>query len=314
MPAGAKTGKTELQELPRISDRATFIYVEHAKINRQDGAITVMESRGTVKIPAAMIGVILLGPGTDVSHRAVELMGDIGTSMIWVGEYGVRQYAHERSLARTTRFLVKQASMVSNTRSRLSVARKMYQMRFPDEDVSELTMQQLRSHEGARIRRVYRQLSKKYGVEWNRREYNPDDFEAGDPVNQALSAANVALYGLAHSVISALGLSPGLGFVHTGHDLSFVYDLADLYKADVTMPIAFEVASEYKPGDDIGRVTRLRTRDAFVDGKLLVKMVKDVQDLLDIDSDESITAEPLSLWDDKDKMVSYGVNYSKEDS
>lgn len=314
MPAGAKTGKTELQELPRISDRVTFIYVEHAKINRQDGAITVMESRGTVKIPAAMIGVILLGPGTDVSHRAVELMGDIGTSMIWVGEYGVRQYAHGRSLARTTRFLVKQASMVSNTRSRLSVARKMYQMRFPDEDVSELTMQQLRSHEGARIRRVYRQLSKKYGVEWNRREYNPDNFEAGDPVNQALSAANVALYGLAHSVISALGLSPGLGFVHTGHDLSFVYDLADLYKADVTMPIAFEVASEYKPGDDIGRVTRLKTRDSFADGKLLVKMVKDVQDLLDIDPDESITAEPLSLWDDKDKMVSYGVNYSKEDS
>lgn len=248
MQKGACTGKTELQELPRISDRVSFIYVEHAKINRHDGAVTVTDSRGTVYIPAAIIGVILLGPGTDVSHRAVELMGDVGTAMVWVGEHGVRQYAHGRALGRTTRFLVRQAAMVSNTRSRLAVARKMYQMRFPDEDVSELTMQQLRAHEGARIRRVYRNLSSQYHVPWNRREYDPDNYQSGDPINQALSAANVALYGLVSSIVAALGLSAGLGFVHTGHDLSFVYDVADLYKADVTMPIAFEVAASYKKG------------------------------------------------------------------
>lgn len=310
MKSGAETGKTSLQELPRITDRVTFIYVEHAKINRQDGAITVAESRGIVRIPAAMIGVILLGPGTDVSHRAVELMGDTGTSMVWVGEYGVRQYAHGRSLARTTRFLEKQAQLVSNTRSRLSVARKMYQKRFPDEDVSSLTMQQLRSHEGARIRKVYRKLSAQYQVHWNKREYDPDRFEDSDPVNQALSAANVALYGLVHSVISALGLSTGLGFVHTGHDLSFVYDIADLYKAEVTMPIAFQVASEYGKEDPIGQITRLKTRDAFVDGKLLVRIVNDLQELLNVDPDETIEAVPLSLWDDKEELVSYGVNYS----
>lgn len=312
IPRGAGTGKTELQELPRITDRVTFIYVEHAKINRHDGAVTVTDSRGTIRIPAAMIGVILLGPGTDVSHRAVELMGDIGTSMVWVGEYGVRQYAHGRPLARTTRFLVKQAALVSNTRQRLAVARRMYQKRFPDEDVSSLTMQQLRSHEGARIRRVYRRLSSQYDVHWDKREYDPDNYEGSDPVNQALSAANVALYGLVHSVICALGLSPGLGFVHTGHDLSFVYDVADLYKAEVTMPIAFKTASECTEDDDVGRITRLNTRDAFTDGKLIVKIVKDLQELLGIEADESITAVPLSLWDDKKTLVSYGVNYSEE--
>lgn len=103
--AGAK--KAKLPELPRIEDRVSFIYIEHAKVNRQDSAITVAESRGIIRIPAAMIGVLLLGPGTDISHRAVELLGDTGTAMIWVGERGVRQYAHGRSLARTTRFLVK---------------------------------------------------------------------------------------------------------------------------------------------------------------------------------------------------------------
>lgn len=140
--SGAK--KAELTELPRIDDRVTFIYIEHAKINRQDSAITVTDQRGIIRIPAAMVGVLLLGPGTDISHRAVELIGDTGTSMVWVGERGVRHYAHGRALAHSTRFLEKQAKLVSNKRSRLAVARKMYQMRFPNEDVSSLTMQQLR--------------------------------------------------------------------------------------------------------------------------------------------------------------------------
>ena len=306
------TRKTKINELPRIEDRVTFLYIEHAKINRQDSAMTVIDSHGVVKVPAAMVGVILLGPGTDISHRAVELLGDTGTAMVWVGEHGVRQYANGRSLARTTKFLMKQAEFVSNTRKRLRVAKKMYQKRFPEEDITGLTMQQLRSHEGARVRRVYRTMSKQYGVTWMKREYDPDNFEGSDPVNRALSAANVALYGLVYSVVSALGLSPGLGFVHTGHDMSFVYDIADLYKAEITIPIAFQVAADYKEGDDVGRITRLKVRDAFVGGKILTRIVKDIQELLNVDDEDAITAVPISLWDEKDKLVPYGVNYSED--
>ena len=305
---GAK--KTELTELPRINDRISFIYVEHAKINRQDSAITVVDNRGIVRIPAAMISVLLLGPGSDISHRAVELIGDMGTSIVWVGERGVRCYAHGRALTHSTRFLDKQAKLVSNTRSRLSVARKMYQMRFPKEDVSTLTMQQLRGREGARIRQLYRSLSKQYNVEWTRREYDPNNYEGGTPVNKALSAANVSLYGLVYSVIVALGLSPGLGFIHTGHDLSFVYDIADLYKAEYTIPIAFELAS--KPHvDDIGRLTRLRVRDSFVDGRLIAMIVKDLKELLEVDFTEEVEVDSIDLWDDKNELVKYGVNYSE---
>lgn len=305
-------GKSELVELPRIEDRATFIYLEHAKINRIDSAVTVTDAKGVIRIPAAIVGVLLLGPGTDISHRAVELLGDTGTALIWVGERGVRYYAHGRALARSTRFLMRQAELVTNERCRLRVARKMYQMRFPDEDVSKLTMQQLRSHEGARVRRCYRELAKEYNVNWAKRDYNPDNFNASDPINQALSAAHVALYGLVHSVIAALGLSPGLGFVHTGHDRSFVYDIADLYKAEVTVPIAFAVAAKVENWQDIGRITRLKTRDVFVDGKLLKRMIKDLQQLLEISTDEQIEADTLSLWDDKEKLVPYGVNYSED--
>lgn len=305
--------KPELTELPRIEDRVSFIYVEHAKINRQDGALTVMDSKGLVRIPAAIIGILLLGPGTDISHRAVELLGDTGTSIIWVGERGVRFYANGRPLAHSTKYLEKQAVLFSNRNTRLLVARKMYQIRFPGEDVMKLTMQQLRGREGARIRNLYRQEAKRYEIDWTKRDYDPNNYEDGSPVNKALSAANVALYGICHSVIVALGMSPGLGFVHTGHDKSFVYDIADLYKAEYTIPLAFKLASEVTEDEDIGRLARLRLRDKCVDGKLMKKIVKDLQYLMEINPEDDIKIDTINLWDEKGKLVKYGVNYTEGD-
>lgn len=110
-------------------------------------------------------------------------------------------------------------------------------------------------------------------------------------------------------MIVALGLSPGLGFVHTGHELSFVYDVADLYKADISIPLSFEIASSVKPEDDIGRIARSKTRDAVVQNKLLSKAVHDIQYLLGIESQETLEADELSLWDDKESLVPYGVSY-----
>lgn len=305
--SGAK--KTQLNELPRISDRVSFIYVEHSKINRIDSAITVSDYRGMVNIPCSIIGVLMLGPGTEISHRAMEILGDVGTTVIWVGERGVRYYANGRSLAHSTKLLEKQAKLVSNTRTRLKVARKMYAMRFKNEDVSKLTMQQLRGREGSRIRKVYRDLSKKYQVQWDGRDYKIDDFDASNDVNKALSSANVCLYGLCHSIIVALGMSPGLGFVHTGHDKSFVYDIADLYKADLTIPLAFELAANEEKEDEIGKLARLKLRDKLVDGKIMQQIVKDLQYLMDISEDEEISLDIIELWDDKNENAKYGISY-----
>ena len=146
MESGAK--KADLTELSRVRERVTFLYLEHAKINRQDSAIVVIDTRGTVAIPAALISVLMLGPGVDVTHRAMELMGDAGMSVVWVGERGVRQYAHGRALTHSSALLVAQAKLVSNNRLRVGVARQMYQMRFPDDDVSTLSMQELRGKRG----------------------------------------------------------------------------------------------------------------------------------------------------------------------
>lgn len=306
--------RPELQALPQIRDRMTFLYFEHCKLNRQDGAITVTDDRGIVHVPAASISVLLLGPGTTVTHRAMELIGDAGVSVVWVGEHGVRYYAGGRPLTHQSAFLIQQAEYVSNQRKHLSVVRKMYQLRFPDEDASKMTLQQLRGREGSRVRSAYRKYAKEYGVEWNGRDYDPDHFESGDAVNQALSAGCACLYGLAHAVISALGLSPGLGFIHVGHDCSFVYDIADLYKAEVVIPIAFQVAAE--ESDDLPAVVRRKVRDAMVSRHILERMVHDIRWLFqkeDAAEDESSQMESVYLWDDKVGTVQNGHSYGQKD-
>ncbi|MGI6492866.1 MAG: type I-E CRISPR-associated endonuclease Cas1e [Pelotomaculum sp.] len=310
--------RPELHALPTMRERISFLYLERCLVSRQDNAITVTDVRGTVHVPAAALSVILLGPGTNISHRAVELIGDTGASLLWVGEHGVRYYAHGRPLTHSSHLLSAQAALVSNTRSRLAVARRMYGMRFKGEDVSTMTMQQLRGREGARVRAVYRRLSKITGVPWNGREYDPNDFTASDSVNMALSAAHACLYGVVHSVITALGCAPGLGFIHTGHERSFVYDIADLYKAEISIPIAFNIAAQ-QPAEDIGAVTRRAVRDAIADGRILERIVKDIRELLLGISEDGlpqgvpeIETSVVILWDDKNGFVKNAVSYGKE--
>ena len=303
--------KPGIQSLPQISDRMTFIYLEHCKLNREDGAITVTDERGVIHIPAAAISVLLLGPGTDVTQRAMELIGDAGVSVVWVGEHGVRYYAGGCALTHSARLLIKQAECVSNQRKHLQVVRKMYELRFEGEDTAGLTLQQLRGREGSRMRKLYKACAARTGVAWNGRSYDPDDFFVGDPVNQALSAGNACLYGLAYSVISALGCSPGLGFVHIGHERSFVYDVADLYKAEITIPIAFEIAAENP--ENLPRETRRRVRDAMVSAHILERMVKDIKHLFsDFDDMEQENLAPMYLWDDRSERVAYGKSYAEE--
>lgn len=307
--AGAQ--KTKLQELPQIKERISFLYLERCLINRQDSSLSITDERGTVQVPAASLSVLMLGPGTTITHRAMELIGDVGTTAIWIGEHGVRYYAFGRTLTHSSGLLIKQAKMVTTTRSRLAVARKMYQMRFPGEDVSHMTMQQLRGKEGARVRSVYRQCALENDVPWSGRSYDPNHFDDGTAVNQALSAGTTCLYGLAHCVIVALGCSPGLGFVHTGHERSFVYDIADLYKAEFVIPLAFKLAAD--DSDDIGGDMRRSMRDRIAKGHLLERMVRDIHYLLMDNEDIEVTYQDIvDLWDEKEGTVKNGISYGKE--
>ncbi|TAM71065.1 MAG: type I-E CRISPR-associated endonuclease Cas1 [Microbacteriaceae bacterium] len=307
----------DLTELVRAQDRISFIYIERAVIHRDQNAITATDERGTVHIPAASLGALLLGPGTRVTHQAMMLLAESGSTAVWVGERGVRYYAHGRSLARSSRLLQAQARLVSNQSSRLAVARVMYGMRFTGEDVSAFTMQQLRGREGARVRRIYRDESKRTGVAWKRRDYDPNDFEGGDTINTALTSAHQCLYGIVHAVIVALGCAPGLGFVHTGHVRSFVYDIADLYKAEITIPIAFDIAA--LGPSDVEAETRHAVRDAVIDGAILTRCSRDIRQLLlpdETDDDDAVLgtyADVVELWDGGSRQVAAGTSYGDAD-
>ncbi|MFI7097775.1 type I-E CRISPR-associated endonuclease Cas1e [Streptomyces sp. NPDC050161] len=303
--------KADPHDLHRIVDRVSSVYVERSHLDRDENAVVVVNRRETVRVPAAMIAVLLLGPGTRVTHGAIRLLADSGTAVCWVGEQGVRMYATGLGPSRSSGLLHRQAWLVTRPKERLGVARAMYGMRFPGEDVSRATMQQLRGREGTRFRRLYQEHSRRTGVPWNGRVYKAGDaFAAGDDINRLLSAANAALYGICHAVIVGLGASPGLGFVHTGSALSFVLDIADLYKAEYTLPLAFDLTAQGLPEE---RDARIGLRDRITETQLLARIVTDVKRLLNPPGTDFDTPETSELWDERLGTVSAGVNWSTPD-
>lgn len=292
--------RTAPADIGRVEDRLSTLYVSRARIDRDGNGLVLDRDTGSVHLPVAMTAAVLLGPGVSITHAAVVLLADSGTSVAWVGEQGVRMYAHGLSSTRTARLLLRQAWLVSSPPRRLGVARRMYAMRFPGEDVTGLTMQQLRGREGARVRAVYRAESQRTGVPWNGRQYVAGQpLAAGDDINRLLSAAHASLYGVVHAAVVSLGCSPGLGFVHTGHALAFVHDIADLYKAEVTIPCAFDVAAK---GGTTEAAARHAVRDRVKDQRLLERAVRDIYFLLD-EPQQDILPDPVEddgpmLWGD----------------
>ncbi len=301
------------QELNRLSDRVSFVYLERCTVHRDANAITAEDADGVTHIPSATIGVLLLGPGTRVTHQAMSVLGESGAAVVWLGEQGVRFYAAGRALSRSSALAEAQAVRWANRRSRLEVARAMYRLRFPDEDPANLTRQELLGREGRRVKDCYRAEAARTGMRWVGRDYAPGSFSSGDPVNQAITAAAQAMYGVAHAVTAALGCHPALGFIHSGHELSFVLDVADLYKTEIGIPTAFDVAAE--DDVDVGSRTRRALRDRINQVGLLERCVRDVRDLL-LPSDAVIPeddVDEVALLADGDEQVAGGRNYADGD-
>lgn len=305
------------RELARAADRLSFIYLERCTVHRDANAITAEDATGTTHIPAATIGTLLLGPGTRVTHQAMSVLGECGAAVAWVGENAVRYYASGRALTRSSAMAEAQATAWANQRTRLDVARAMYSLRFPDDDPAGLSRRELLGREGSRVKDCYRAQSRRTGIPWRGRHYVPGDFAAGDPVNQAISAAAQCMYGITHAVVTALGCSPALGFVHSGHELSFVLDIADLYKTEIGIPLAFDVAAE--SDEDPGPRTRRALRDRVHKLDLLGRCVADIKGLLlpaGTTAGERTSADTdidrVTLRSDHDQQIPSGTNYGDE--
>jgi CRISPR-associated protein Cas1 len=267
-----------LKPIP-VKERLSVLYVEKGHLDVLDGAFVVVDKTGVrTHVPVGGIACLMLEPGTRVSHAACALAARVGTLLVWIGEAGVRLYsAGQPGGARADRLLY-QAKLALDPALRLRVVRKMYAMRFGEEPPQKRSVEQLRGIEGARVREMYRQLARKYGVEWKARNYDPERWDASDLPNRCLSSATSCLYGVSEAAVLAAGYAPAVGFIHTGKPLSFVYDVADIFKFETVVPVAFRIAAQ-KPHNPEQRV-RLGCRDVFREARLLDRIIPGIEEML----------------------------------
>ncbi len=255
------------------------MFVEKSQVDVVDGAFVMIDKDGIhTQIPAGSIACMMLEPGVRISHRAVELASRVGTLLVWVGEAGVRLYSSGQPGGARSDKLLYQAKLALQDDTRLKIVRKMYEIRFKEPAPSRRSIQQLRGIEGVRVRKLYQHLAQKYGVEWERRKYDPNDWNSSDIANRCLSSATACLYGVTEAAILAAGYAPAVGFIHTGKPLSFVYDIADLLKFDTVVPLAFKIASENPFNPE--REVRLACRDKFRKKRILAKLIPLIEEVL----------------------------------
>jgi len=262
-----------------MKERVSMVFVEYGQIDVRDGAFVVIDKTGVrTHIPVGSVACLMLEPGTRVSHRAAHLAATVGCLLIWVGEAGVRLYASGQPGGARSDRLLYQAKLALDDKARLAVVRKMYELRFGEAPPERRSVDQLRGIEGARVRKIYKTIAKRYGVEWKGRKYDPKTWGSGDMPNRCVSAATACLYGISEAAILAAGYAPAIGFVHTGKQLSFVYDIADIYKFETVVPVAFQVAARAPANPE--REVRQACRDVFRESKLLSRIIPGIEDVL----------------------------------
>jgi len=308
----------DLHILPKIRDSWSFLYVERCRIEQHEKAIAVETIRGKVPVPCAMLTTLMLGPGSVITHAAVRALADNGCLVIWCGEDNIRFYAQGMGETRSAANLYLQARLWADPERRQNVVRRLYEMRFKESLSPDLNLRQVRGMEGIRVRRAYAEWSRETGVSWKGRAYKSGDWYKADAINRALSAANSCLYGVCHAAIVSAGFSSALGFIHTGKMLSFVYDVADLYKTEVSIPAAFRAVSQGSLG--VESRARAYCREDLVRTRLLARIVPDIQVALGMqslaenkarfDEDDGI---PGGIWDEIDGEIDGGVNYADLD-
>jgi CRISPR-associated protein Cas1 len=282
-----------LRPLP-MKDRMSMLFIQYGQIDVIDGAFVVVDQTGIrTHIPVGSVACILLEPGTRVSHAAVHLAAVVGTLLVWVGEAGVRLYASGQPGGARADRLLYQARLALDDDLRLKVVRRMYEVRFGEKSPERRSVEQLRGIEGARVREMYKLLAAKHGVPRSARNYDRHDWDTADRPNRCLSSATSCLYGITEAAVLAAGYAPAVGFIHTGKPLSFVYDIADLFKFETVVPIAFRVAAKTTPHPE--REVRLACRDIFRSTNLLSRIIPSIEDVLTAGGIQPPEAPPESV-------------------
>lgn len=271
----------------RLEDRLSFLYLEHCKV-RQDrtGVIALqgddpsdpdslffgLPSRVRIQLPVAGLSVLMLGPGTSISQPAATSCARAGTSIMYCGGGGVPMYSLATPLTASARWAIAQARLVSNEAKQRKAATILYRKQLGIEDMPGTSIANMRGLEGRLMRDTYKRFAAKYKI----RDFKRDT-AATDPVNESLNLANAILYGCAASACSAIGLNPALGIIHRGDARSLLFDLADLYKPSLTIPLAFKHANR----EDYLAAVRRDMRKSLVKDRILAEMLSVLMEILE---------------------------------
>lgn len=272
--------KVTRDSLPQVKDRYPFLYLERGRLEIDDSSIKWIDSDGNVvPLPVATLNTLLLGPGTSITHEAVKIAAAANCSVCWVGEDSLLFYAAGHLPTADTRNLRHQLEQAADADASLAVARRMFARRFPGADLEGKNLKEMMGMEGHRVRSLYQQKAEQYQVGWKGRQFTPGKFELSDLTNQVLTSCNAALYGILCSAVHSMGYSPHIGFIHSGSPLPFIYDLADLYKEELCIDLAFALTRELA-----GRYNKHKVSAAFrervIAMDLLARVAEDIPQIL----------------------------------
>lgn len=301
---------TNLRSLPKTRDSIGFLYFDRCKIEQEAKAIAIFQQKEKYVIPCANLSTLLLGPGTRITHAAMKTLAENACEVQWVGEDCFRFYSSGRNSSTSVQRLYHQVKMWVDSQQHLAVVRRMYQFRFAESLSEDLTLQQIRGLEGVRVRTAYQRQSKATGIPWKGRNYKQENWYDADPINRALSSANSYLYAVCQAALVSVGYSPALGFIHTGKPLSFVYDVADLYKAETTIPAAFAAVAAAQESSD--SQIRQKCREKFTEYRLMRRIIEDIDQILGYSDGEVEVPAVSYLWDDKADWVEGGQDWLEE--
>lgn len=280
VPSNRLLIKVTRDTLPQVKDKYPFIYLERGRLEIDDSSVKWIDcDANVVRLPIATLNCLLLGPGTSITHEAVKVIAQSNCSLCWVGEDSLLFYASGQMPNADTRNLREQMKLSADSKKSVEVARRMFSKRFPEADLAGKTLKEMMGMEGCRVRALYEQMGHKYGVGWKGRSYTPGKFELGDITNQVLTSSNAALYGILSSAVHSMGYSPHIGFIHSGSPLPFVYDLADLYKENLCIDLAFSLTLEMAGQYNKHKVSAA-FRQRIIEMDLLGKIGQDIEFVL----------------------------------
>lgn len=278
----------EAARLPH-SDRHGLVLLDRGALTVEDGCLRFVSAgggaveRGEYTIPHQSISLVMLGPGSTVSHDALRLLDRHGAGLAAVGDDGVRLYTAPPLMPDFSNLARRQTELWADAnRGRLDVARRMYAFRLqeilPHRDIAVL-----RGIEGARVKALYANLAQRHGIKWNGRRYDRANPLAADLPNQAINHAASAVEGAAAIAVTATATIPQLGFIHEDSGQSFVLDIADLFRDDVTVPCAFRAVAAQKkaPGESIERLTRRITGETLRKQGVIAAMIDRIKTLFE---------------------------------